>query len=264
MANHHRLSIHHGLHFLHNLFHQPLYNLHQTLHHHLYQHLTPSNVKSSPCEPWSLLSHPPQVFYWTHFLYLLFWLLCVLHAPAFWKWFVGPFAIFAMEKIISLYKSHSEEGKSYVTTGVVLPSRVVCLVIKRPPNFSFKPGDYVYLNIPSIAQFEWHPFTISSAPEQTKTLSLHIRAVGHWTNSLYQYFEKEQARLEGINTTDTNKKSRRVPASWCKLELTKELPAPTGLIGYIKLQFKMSGFIWASQSRMPGECTVAGSEVIVS
>ena len=27
-------------------------------------------------------------------------------------------------------------------------NQVVCLVIKRPPNFSFKPGDYVYLNIP--------------------------------------------------------------------------------------------------------------------
>ena len=62
--------------------------------------------------------------------------------------------------MITVYKSHSEKGKSYVTTGVVLPSRVVSLVIKRPPNFNFKPGDYIYLNIPSIANFEWHPLTI--------------------------------------------------------------------------------------------------------
>ena len=79
---------------------------------------------------------------------------------------------------------------------MVLPSKVVNLVIKRPPNFNFKPGDYVYLNVPSIANFEWHPFTISSAPEQRDTLSLHIRAVGQWTRSLYEYFEQEQARLE--------------------------------------------------------------------
>ena len=65
-----------------------------------------------------------QVFYWTHFLYLVFWLLAVLHAPNFWRWFIGPFCLFAMEKIVSLYKSHSEEGKSFVTTGVVLPSNV--------------------------------------------------------------------------------------------------------------------------------------------
>ena len=99
--------------------------------------------------------------------------------------------------MVSVCKSRTEKGKSYVVTGVVLPSKVVNLVIKRPPNFNFKPGDYLYVNIPSIANFEWHPFTISSAPEQMDTLSLHIRAVGHWTSSLYEYFEAEQARLDG-------------------------------------------------------------------
>jgi len=42
---------------------------------------------------------------------------------------------------------------------------------------------------------------------KAKTLSLHIRAVGHWTNSLYQYFEKEQAKLEGTTVT-VDKRSR--------------------------------------------------------
>ena len=44
---------------------------------------------------------------------------------------------------------------------------------------------------------------------KAKTLSLHIRAVGHWTNSLYQYFEKEQAKLEGTNVP-VDKRSRSV------------------------------------------------------
>jgi len=35
-----------------------------------------------------------------------------------------------------------------------------------------------------------------------------FRAVGHWTNSLYQYFEREQARLEGL--PDPHKKSKIV------------------------------------------------------
>lgn len=43
------------------------------------------------------------------------------------------------------------------------------LVIKRPQFFHFKPGDYVYINVPEIAKYEWHPFTISSAPEQSGT-----------------------------------------------------------------------------------------------
>lgn len=45
--------------------------------------------------------------------------------------------------------------------------QVTHLVIKRPQFFHFKPGDYVYINIPVIAKYEWHPFTISSAPEQS-------------------------------------------------------------------------------------------------
>lgn len=47
--------------------------------------------------------------------------------------------------------------------------QVTHLVIKRPQFFQFKPGDYVFINIPVIAKYEWHPFTISSAPEQSGT-----------------------------------------------------------------------------------------------
>ena len=96
--------------------------------------------------------------------------------------------------------------------GVVLPSKVISLVIRKPPHFSFKPGDYIYINIPNIAFFEWHPFTISSAPEEADFFSLHIRAVGHWTNQLYQYFTQEQERLE------STKKGEQVAAPETKFE----------------------------------------------
>lgn len=49
---------------------------------------------------------------------------------------------------------------------LLISIKVTHLVIKRPQFFHYKPGDYVYLNIPAIAKYEWHPFTISSAPEQ--------------------------------------------------------------------------------------------------
>jgi len=38
-------------------------------------------------------------------------------------------------------------------------------VINKPRKFVYKPGDYIYINIPAVANFEWHPFSISSAPE---------------------------------------------------------------------------------------------------
>lgn len=95
-------------------------------------------------------------------------------------------------RIIWLRTGH---GKTYISSGILLPSKVTHLVIKRPPHFHFRPGDYVFVNIPAIAKYEWHPFTLSSAPEQDDYMWLHIRGVGEWTNRLYTYFEKEQARL---------------------------------------------------------------------
>ncbi|NWV06703.1 NOX5 oxidase, partial [Ptilonorhynchus violaceus] len=68
--------------------------------------------------------------------------------------------------------------------------QVTHLVIQRPKSFRFQPGDYVYLNVPAVAAHEWHPFSISSAPEQLDTLWLHIRALGHWTNKLHEYFQR--------------------------------------------------------------------------
>ena len=62
-------------------------------------------------------------------------------------------------------------GKSIVTAGIVLPSKVTGLVIKKPAKFNFNPGDWVFIKIPQIATFEWHPFTISSAPEQKVSIT---------------------------------------------------------------------------------------------
>lgn len=58
---------------------------------------------------------------------------------------------------------------SVIDGGLSVWTQVTHLVIKRPQFFHFKPGDYVYINIPEIAKYEWHPFTISSAPEQSGT-----------------------------------------------------------------------------------------------
>ncbi|KAG0728254.1 NADPH oxidase 5 [Chionoecetes opilio] len=137
-----------------------------------------------------------EVFYWTHLLYVAFWTLCILHGPRFWMWFVAPGIIFVVERIHRSIKMRMGSGKTYISSGVLLPSKVINLVIKRPPQFHFHPGDYVYINIPVIANYEWHPFTISSAPEQEDVLWLHIRAVGQWTKRLYDYFEQEQQRCD--------------------------------------------------------------------
>ncbi|XP_065216938.1 NADPH oxidase 5-like [Planococcus citri] len=140
-----------------------------------------------------------EIFYWTHLLYIPFWILLIIHGPNFWKWLLVPGLIYLCERIYRFSVTSSKRGKTYISSGLLLPSRVTHLVIKRPPHFDFHPGDYVFVNIPAIANYEWHPFTISSAPEQEDYMWLHIRGVGEWTNRLYDYFEREQEKLHNLN-----------------------------------------------------------------
>ncbi|NWZ18962.1 NOX5 oxidase, partial [Asarcornis scutulata] len=126
-----------------------------------------------------------EVFYWSHLSYVSVWALLLLHAPNFWKWFVVPGGLFMLEKAVGLVVSRAV-GLRIVEVNL-LPSKVTHLVVQRPRSFRFRPGDYVYLNVPAIAAYEWHPFTISSAPEQQGTIWLHVRARGQWTSRLHEY-----------------------------------------------------------------------------
>ncbi|XP_075202197.1 NADPH oxidase 5 isoform X3 [Anomaloglossus baeobatrachus] len=148
------------------------------------------------------------VFYWTHLSYIWIWILLFLHTPKFWKWFLVPGFLFVMEKVFGM--AASRMGGLYIEEVNLLPSKVTHLVVKRPPSFQYKPGDYIYLNIPLIAKYEWHPFTISSAPEQEETLWLHIRSLGQWTNSLYDYFySPESAKRHNTKRLTQNVKKKK-------------------------------------------------------
>lgn len=127
---------------------------------------------------------------------MAFYVLLIIHAEHFWMWFIVPGIIFAVEVLIRFIHSFGSHGYTYVQQGVVLPSRVIHLVIKRPPNFDYRPGDWVFVQIPEIAKAEWHPFTISSAPEMRDVVWLHIRAVGEWTNRLLNHFLEQEKMLK--------------------------------------------------------------------
>ena len=80
-----------------------------------------------------------------------------------------------------MYIRISGSGESNIHVGLILPSKVTNLIIRRPENFDFSPGDWVFVKIPSIAKKEWHAFTISSAPEQKVKINIFIASVklGH-------------------------------------------------------------------------------------
>lgn len=41
-----------------------------------------------------------EIFYWTHLLYVPFWILLIFHGPSFWMWFIGPLLIYLVERAL--------------------------------------------------------------------------------------------------------------------------------------------------------------------
>ncbi|XP_016408886.1 NADPH oxidase 5 [Sinocyclocheilus rhinocerous] len=159
-----------------------------------------------------------EVFYWSHLSYIWVWALLIVHCANFWKWFVVPGVVFLIEKLVGI--AVSRMGGLYIVEVNLLPSKVTHLVIKRPPFFHFKPGDYVYINIPVIAKYEWHPFTISSAPEQQDMLWLHVRSMGQWTNRLYEYFRQPESQTIYNKRLSASLRNRRHES---RMQLTAKL-----------------------------------------
>ena len=81
-------------------------------------------------------------------------------------WLFVPGTIFVFFQIYRSLRTLAGSGKTRIQAGVLLPGKVTNLIIERPTNLEFSPGDWIFVKIPAISPTEWHPFTLSSAPEQ--------------------------------------------------------------------------------------------------
>ena len=138
-------------------------------------------------------THRFELFYFTHLLYVAWLGLAIAHAPSFLFWVGVPLLGFLIEQLLRVARS---ARKTTIRSTRALRSGVTHLELARPSGFDAQPGDYVFLRIPAIARFEWHPFTISSAPERDH-LAFHVRSLGNWTSALRGFVEErdEPAQL---------------------------------------------------------------------
>ncbi|CAF4024249.1 unnamed protein product [Rotaria magnacalcarata] len=66
-----------------------------------------------------------QVFYWTHLLYMPFFVLLIFHATNFWKWVIGPLTILFLEKLYSLCTRYwANRGRTYLLSATIEQSNV--------------------------------------------------------------------------------------------------------------------------------------------
>ncbi|XP_010884357.1 cytochrome b-245 heavy chain [Esox lucius] len=101
--------------------------------------------------------------------------------PMTWKWVVGPMILYVCERMVRFYRS---QQKVVITKVVMHPSKTLELQMKMK-GFKMEVGQYVFMQCPPVSALEWHPFTLTSAPEEDH-FSVHIRIVGDWTQGLYE------------------------------------------------------------------------------
>jgi NADPH oxidase len=75
------------------------------------------------------------------------------------------------------------------------------------PSFKYVAGQWLFLNVPEVSTFQWHPFTISSAPDDPY-ISVHIRQVGDFTTALGERLGCTSALADAITRSASGKNDK--------------------------------------------------------
>lgn len=114
-----------------------------------------------------------QVFSYTHvILFPFFFLGMIVHGGARWLNFGFPFAVvilpiplFAYFFMIFRRVINMCRKPFYVAdASIVSTKNFVHLSLVKPEGYTYKSGQYAFINIPMIHPFQWHPFSIASSP----------------------------------------------------------------------------------------------------
>ncbi|RFN54256.1 hypothetical protein FIE12Z_1382 [Fusarium flagelliforme] len=163
----------------------------------------------------------------------LFWILSLLSIPQVRKWNYEVFQLghLLMFPIIGLMMAHGTAGLFQwpmfgyflaFPTLLVLVERVVRIglgfhrikatmkvldketveitaIIPSERLWKYKAGQYIFLQVPKISFFQWHPFTVSFC--RGNKMMLHIKTDGNWTEKLRELGgESGESEIEvGIN-----------------------------------------------------------------
>ncbi|KAJ6575036.1 NADPH oxidase A [Mycena capillaripes] len=96
-----------------------------------------------------------------------------------WRYTIWPGIIYFGERAYREYRARRSTKLSKV---LVHPSGAMELRIIKP-SFKYTAGQWLFIQVPEISSFQWHPFTITSAPKDPY-VSVHIRQVGDFTRAL--------------------------------------------------------------------------------
>ncbi|KAF8641096.1 hypothetical protein AX17_000739 [Amanita inopinata Kibby_2008] len=96
-----------------------------------------------------------------------------------WRFIIWPGIIYFGERI---YREYRARQATHLSQVLVHPSGAMELRMVKP-GFKYVAGQWLFLQVPEVSRWQWHPFTITSAPEDPY-VSVHVRQVGDFTRAL--------------------------------------------------------------------------------
>ncbi|XP_058083322.1 respiratory burst oxidase homolog protein B-like [Magnolia sinica] len=139
-----------------------------------------------------------NAFWYSHHLFVIVYVLFIIHGiflylskkwykKTTWMYLAVPIILYSCERLIRAFRSGHESVK--ILKVAVYPGNVLALHMTKPHGFRYKSGQYIFVNCAEVSSFQWHPFSITSAPGDDY-LSIHIRTLGDWTSQLKMAFSQ--------------------------------------------------------------------------
>jgi len=135
---------------------------------------------------------PYEVFKYVHYLFIPLYGITILHTldskgrkgaderSQTWVWLAWPMVLYAADYVWGVLRY-----KRSIVLEAEVYSEGLVLRLQRPPAFVFRSGQYVRINVPEVSWHEWHPYSISSSPDETEFVELYISThPGGWTERL--------------------------------------------------------------------------------
>jgi len=131
-----------------------------------------------------------EVFFYSHFMFIAFFAFGSLHNHEFILYMILAVIIFVFDRLTrfmwgivpmkTLLLRVKQTAESRGIVQVRFPKNRLASWLKL-----YHVGQYVFVNFPQCSFLEWHPFSISSGPDE-RTLEIHIRGLGDHTKKLLE------------------------------------------------------------------------------
>lgn len=137
-----------------------------------------------------------EVFYMSHLVVLP---VVIVVSCLMWRRYLVP--VVAWWVVDIMVRRLIMAGCRYPTTAQIRAHTddMIEISFAKTNAFEYQAGQYIYLCVPEISYFQWHPFSLSSSPHHD-IVTVHIKARGNWTtvlNNLAQAKDSINILIEG-------------------------------------------------------------------